>query len=183
MSLYDSVLRDNVADYTQDVTPVSVGPQGYAQNFYLLRTRLMVSGTIGDKIGFFFQTDDPKLGVSPAAATGTKTLTTGNVTSPGLIIQDAFMDYRVHDHLQITASEMIVPSSRQALQSPTSYYTVNISPLATVSNAPTYESALRDTGFQARGFLHDRLQYRGGVFAGARDPNGRDPPRTALYLQ
>jgi hypothetical protein len=172
------------ADYTQDATAPSVGSQGYAQNFYLLRARLMLGGTIGDKISFFFQTDDPKLGLSPAGNSTTKTLTTGNSTSPGFIIQDAFMEYKFDNRLQIAAGEMLVPNSRQALQSTASYYTLNISPLATIANAATYESALRDMGFQAKGFFfHDRLQYRGGVFAGARDPNGRNAPRTALYLQ
>ena len=172
------------ADYTQDATAASAGSQGYAQNFYLLRARLMMGGTIGDKISFFFQTDDPKLGLSPAGTATTKTLTTGNATSPGFIIQDAFMEYKVDTHLQIAAGEMLVPISRQALQSTLSFYTLNISPVATVANAPTYESALRDIGFQARGyFFHDRLQYRGGIFAGARDANGRNAPRTALYLQ
>ena len=33
-------------------------------------------------------------------------------------------------------------------------------------------------GFQARGyFFNDRLQYRGGIFAGERDANGRNAPR------
>ena len=35
------------ADYTQDATAPSAGNQGYAQNFYLLRDRLMFGGTIG----------------------------------------------------------------------------------------------------------------------------------------
>ena len=58
------------ADYTQDATAPSAGNQGYAQNFYLLRDRLMFGGTIGNNISFFFQTDDPKLGLSPNASDG-----------------------------------------------------------------------------------------------------------------
>jgi hypothetical protein len=39
-------------------------------------------------------------------------------------------------------------------------------------------------GFQARGyFLKDRLQYRGGLFAGERDSNGRNSLRQTMYLQ
>jgi hypothetical protein len=172
------------ADWTQDATPASAGPQGYAQNFYLLRARLMFAGTIGDKISFFFQTDDPKLGLSPAGTTSTKTLTSGNATSPGFLIQDAFVEYKVNKFLQIAGGEMLVPVSRQALQSTLSFYTINISPVSTIANGPTQESALRDVGFQARGyFFKDRLQYRGGIFAGERDPNGRNAPRGAAYLQ
>ena len=80
------------ADWTQDATAASAGNQGYAQNFYLLRARLMFGGTIGDNISFFFQTDDPKLGLSPSGTAATKTLTTGNATSPGFVIQDALCD-------------------------------------------------------------------------------------------
>lgn len=79
---------------------------------------------------------------------------------------------------------MMVPNSRQGLQSTLSYYTVNISPVATVANGALVESALRDVGFQARGyFFDDRLQYRGGIFDGFRTPDGRNAPRPALYLQ
>jgi len=172
------------ADWTQNATAASAGPQGYAENFYLLRARLMLGGSIGDKITFFFQTDDPKLGFSPAGETSTKTLTTGNATEPGFLIQDAWVEYKVAKFLALSGGEMLVPNSRQGLQSTTSYYTLNISPVATVSNTVLEESALRDVGFQARGyFLHDHLQYRGGIFDGYRDPNGRNAPRPALYLQ
>jgi hypothetical protein len=166
------------ADYTQDATAASAGNQGYAQNFYLLRDRLMLGGTIGSNISFFFQTDDPKLGLSPASSAAAKSLTSG------FLIQDAWAAYKVNTHLELTAGEMMVPNSRQALQSTLSFYTVNISPMATIANSALMESALRDVGFQARGyFFNDRLQYRGGIYDGLRQPNGRNAPRPALYLQ
>jgi len=172
------------ADWTQNATAPSAGPQGWAQNFYLLRARLMLGGGIGDKITYFFQTDDPKLGLSPAGEAATKTLTIGNATSPGFIIQDAWVQYKVAEYLMLSGGEMLVPNSRQGLQSTTSYYTVNISPVATVANGALVESALRDIGFQARGyFLNDRLQYRGGIFDGVRIADARNAPRPALYLQ
>jgi len=172
------------ADYNQDATAASAGNQGYAQNFYLLRARLMFAGTIGDNISFFFQTDDPKLGLSPNGATATKTLTTGNATSPGFVIQDAWAAYKVSKYLELSGGEMLVPNSRQGLQSTLSFYTLNISPVATVNNSAEMESALRDVGFQARGyFFNDRFQYRGGIFDGFRTPDGRNAPRPALYLQ
>jgi hypothetical protein len=172
------------ADWTQNATPAADGPQGYAQNYYLLRARLMLGGTIGDRITYFFQTDDPKLGLSPAGETATKTLTTGNATSPGFIIQDAWVEYKVSSYLQLSGGEMLVPNSRQGLQSTLSYYTLNISPVATVANGALVESALRDVGFQARGyFFKDHLQYRGGLYDGARLADGRNAPRPAMYLQ
>jgi hypothetical protein len=172
------------ADWTQDATAASAGPQGYAQNFYLLRARLMFGGTIGHKIIYFIQTDDPKLGLSPAGAASTKTLTTGNATSPGFLIQDAWAAYQVSNQLQLSGGEMFVPNSREGLLNPWSFYTVNLSSLTTVANTALTESAMRDMGFQARGyFFHDHFQYRGGIFAGERDADGRNAPRPALYLQ
>ena len=172
------------ADYTQDATAPSAGNQGYAQNFYLLRDRLMFGGTIGNNISFFFQTDDPKLGLSPNSSTSGKTLTTGNTNSPGFLIQDAWAAYKVNNHLELSGGEMLVPISRQSLASTLSYYTVNISSVSTVNNTSLQESALRDVGFQARGyFFNDRFQYRGGIFDGYRTPDGRNAPRPALYLQ
>ena len=41
------------ADWTQD----SSGAQGYQQNFYLRRARLIVGGDIGKDIDFFIETD------------------------------------------------------------------------------------------------------------------------------
>jgi len=79
---------------------------------------------------------------------------------------------------------MLVPFSRQTLQSPGSYYTADISAITTVANAATQSAGLRDAGFQAKGyFLKDKLQYRLGVFDGQRDANGRNSLRTAGYLQ
>ena len=75
------------ADWNQDATAASAGSQGYQQNFFLRRARLMVGGNIGENLSFFFQTDDPKLGITP------KNLATG------FILQDAFMEYKVNPHL------------------------------------------------------------------------------------
>lgn len=160
------------ADWNQDATAASAGSQGYQQNFFLRRARLLIGGNIGEKISFFFQTDDPKLGINP------KNLATG------FILQDAWMAYKVNNKLEISGGEMMAPSSRQALQSTLSYYSADISAVSTVNNSALQESALRDMGFQARGyFFNDKLQYRGGIFEGQRDTNGRNPLRQVLYLQ
>jgi hypothetical protein len=160
------------ADWTQDATAPSAGAQGYQQNFYLRRARIMVGGNIGDNVTYFFQTDDPKLGITPK-----------NLAS-GFILQDAWVEYKVSGFLQLAGGEMLVPVSRQSLQSTLSYYSIDISSVSTVNNTALQDSALRDMGFQARGyFFGDHLQYRGGVFEGQRDTNGRDSLRPAAYLQ
>jgi hypothetical protein len=121
---------------------------------------------------FFFETDSPNLGKTP------KTLGTG------FLIQDAFVEYKFHNVFRVDDGLMLVPFSRNTLQSPASYYTLDVSPITTVGNASTQSSALRDAGFGAKGFfLKDKLQYRFGLFQGARDANARSSLRTAGYLQ
>jgi hypothetical protein len=154
-------------DWNQD--PAS---GGYSQNLFIRRIRLMASGTIGDNISFFVETDDPKLGMTPKAL------------NSGFVIQDAFVEWKVAKALRFDGGLMVVPFSRNALQSAASYYTIDVSSLTTVNNASTQSSALRDTGFEANGFFFDdHLQYRTGIFGGERDANGRDSLRTAGYLQ
>jgi hypothetical protein len=156
------------ADWTQD----SSGSQGYQQNFYLRRARLIVGGDLGKDISFFIQTDDPRLGITPK-----------NLAS-GFLLQDALLEWRPTKVFQIVGGEMIVPFTRNGLQSPMSYLTLDVSPISTVANSATQSSALRDAGFEAKGFfLNDHLLYRIGEYSGERDANAHDSPRTVGYLQ
>lgn len=155
-------------DWTQD----SSGNQEYQQDFYLRRARLIFGGDIGEDISFFFETDDPKLGIVPK-----------NLAS-GFVIQDAMMEWRPSKVFQVVGGLMIVPFSRNGLQSTLSYMTLDLSPISTVTNSVTQSSALRDVGFEAKGFFFDdHLLYRIGEFGGERDANGHNSLRTAGYVQ
>ncbi|HEY4363682.1 MAG TPA: porin [Bryobacteraceae bacterium] len=148
------------------------GLQGYQQNLFLRRIRLMVGGQIAKDVTFFFQTDQPNLGKTP------------KVLNSGFLVQDAFVEWKARNAFRLDAGLMIVPFSRNGLQSPASYYTLDVSPLSTVTNTSTQSSALRDAGFQARGFLlNNRLQYRTGFFQGERDNNAKNSLRGAAYVQ
>jgi hypothetical protein len=106
------------------------------------------------------------------------------VLNSGFLVQDAFVEYKMADAFRLDGGLMLVPLSRNTLQSTLSYYTLDISPIATVNNTATQSSGLRDLGFQARGFVdHDRLQYRLGLFDGARNAVSGNSLRTAGYLQ
>ena len=156
------------ADWTQD----SSGTQGYQQNFYLRRVRLIVGGDIGKDIDFFVETDDPRLGINPKSL------------ASGFILQDAMMRWKPIKELQVSGGLLFVPFSRNGLQSTVSYLTLDISPLSVINNAATQSSALRDLGFQFNGFFaKDHLLYRVGAFDGERDANGKNSLRTAGYLQ
>jgi len=160
------------ADWTQDATAPSAGSQGYQQNFYLRRARLIMGGDLFNDVSFFFETDSPNLGKTPKSPTA------------GFMLQDAFLEWKPTKVLQIDGGLFLVPLSRNTLQSTLSYYTLDLSPLTTINNTATQSAGLRDLGFQARGFfMDDRLQYRVGAFQGERDVNGRDSLRSAAYLQ
>jgi hypothetical protein len=156
------------ADWTQD----STGAQNYQQNFFLRRLRFIMAGDIGNQISFFFDTDDPKLGITPKNLAG------------GFIVQDALIEWKPRTEFQVNGGLFIVPFTRIGLQSAPTFITVDASATAVVNNAALQTSGLRDTGFQFRGYLaNERLQYRIGEFAGERDSNGRNSPRTTGYLQ
>ncbi len=157
------------ADWTQDST---AGVQGYQQNLYLRRARVIVGGDVGSDIDFFLETDSPNLGKTPKTAT------------TGFMLQDVFLEWKARKYLNVDAGLMVVPFARNAMQSTVSYYTIDLSSLTTVNNSATQSAALRDLGLQGRGFLlEDHLLYRVGVFQGERDANARDSLRAAGYLQ
>ena len=58
------------------------GTQGYQQNLFLRRIRLMVGGQLAPDVTFFFQTDDPNLGKTPKAL------------NAGFLVQDAFIEWK-----------------------------------------------------------------------------------------
>jgi hypothetical protein len=157
-------------DWSQTAGPT--GLEGYAQNLYLRRIRFMVGGQVAKNVTFYFDTDQPNLGKTPKAL------------NSGFLVQDAFVEWKAFDAFRLDGGLMFVPFSHNGLQSPASFYTLDISPLATVSNTSTESSALRDGGFQARGFfLDNHLLYRTGIFQGERDSNARDSLRGAGYVQ
>jgi hypothetical protein len=156
------------ADWTQDAT----GTQGYQQNSYFRRVRLIVGGDIGKNIDFFHETDDPKVGIAP------KNL------SAGFILQDALLEWKPSKYVDFDGGLIFVPFCRNCIQSTVSYITLDISSMSTVNNASTQSSALRDLGFQLRGFAaKDRLIYRIGAFSGQRDSNAHNSLRTAACVQ
>jgi hypothetical protein len=156
-------------DWTQDSTS---GTQGYQQNLYMRRGRLMMGGDIGKNVSFFIQTDAPNLGKNPKAL------------NTGFLIQDAYVEWKASNKFSVMGGEMFAPFSRQQMQSTISYYTLDVSPVGSIQNSPTGSSAQRDMGFGARGFFfNDRLQYRAGIFQGQRDANAHDSLRTTGYVQ
>jgi Phosphate-selective porin O and P len=147
--------------------------KAYAENLYLRRDRLLVTGSVAPGVTFFFQTDDPNLGKSP------KSLTTG------FVVQDAWMEWKIADAFAIDAGKFLVPLNRDELVSVSSFVTLDISPTSTVFVAPTGSDANRDTGVQIKGYLIDggHLEYRYAVMQGLRSTDSRNGFRNSAYLQ
>lgn len=132
---------------------------GDAPNLFIRRMRLIFGGQVAHNVSFFVETDAPNLG---------KKLPGGKNVTPQLILQDAYGEVRVQKWLAVDAGLMLVPFSRNSVQSAATLLTIDYGPYTFAQSAPTQCTAGRDTGIQARGHvLGSRLEYRVGAFQGA----------------
>jgi len=157
------------ADYQQDQVS-----EGYSQNFFLRRVRIIMAGNIAKDVSFFVQTDNPRLGNNPKAL------------NAGFLVQDAFGEWKVlgNDYLILDVGKMLVPFTRNSLQSTSSHLALDGGTWTFLQSAPLQGDAGRDVGFQIKSYLAgDHLEFRGGVFDGFRAPanpggaSSRNPPR------
>ena len=135
----------------------------YSQNIYLRRARFLVGGQFGSKFGFFLETDNPNLG----RAVGTA----GKNISAGFILQDAYVDYHPSTAFTVQAGLMLPPSARNALETAAGLLAIDYSAYSFINGSALIENEVvgRDLGVQAKGYLFsNRIEYRAGVFQGAR---------------
>ncbi len=163
------ILMQPQADWLQDAAT-----DGYAQNLYIRRMRLLFGGQVAKNVTFFVETDAPNLG---------KELPAGKNIQPSMFIQDAFATYKVRDEFSLDAGLLLVSVSRNGLQSAASLLPVDYGAYTFSNSAPTQSAVGRDTGVQARGyFLKGHLEYRVGVFQGVRDSKSRNALRTNVRV-
>lgn len=169
------------ADFTQDTAT-----DGYISNLFLRRARFLMAGQVAPDVTFFFMTDNPNLGKT----TGTAPAAPKGLTST-FIVQDALITWKIHNAFRLEGGYFIVPLSRNGLTSTIAYLTLDVSPTSAVFAAPSGAPTLRDTGFQARGYLLDRgqLEYRLAVTQGNRtaavagvDGGSRNAFRTTAFV-
>lgn len=154
---------------------------GTSVNLFLRRTRLLVGGTLFKNFEYFFDTDSPNLfrgdttntgGMTPAAATGTK-------TGFGIGVQDAMATWKAYDdYVKFDAGYMLTPGAHNALQGAGTLlgldYFANSFNHTNVFNGGAPVG--RDAGIEVRGLLLDNhIEYRAGLFQGLRKP-GTLPP-------
>src|SRR6266540_3585374 len=121
------------AEYLQD--PIS---EGYQQSFYFRRVRLYMAGNIAKNVSFIFDTDQPNSGKS--TTTLTKDL------SAQLRVNDAFGEWKVfgNDQFILDVGKMLVPITRNSLQSTSSHLALDGGTFTFLQGAGTQSDTARD---------------------------------------
>jgi hypothetical protein len=161
VSVRFGLLSQTWVDYSQNVRQDT----GYAQNIFQRRMRFIFSGQIGPKLSFFFQTDNPNLGRSGPGFV--KALGTG------FLLQDAYVEINptASNIFMADAGLLLIPLCRNCIASAASLLPIDYSVYSFLQSAATASVVGRDVGFMAKGvFAHQRIEYRLGVFSGARLP-------------
>lgn len=156
-------LSQTWADFNENVRQDT----SYAQSIFQRRIRLLVGAQIGSHLNFFYESDNPNLGRTTAGAA--KSLGTGFIT------QDAYVEYKpvsTSNAFLMVAGLQLIPLCRNCLESAVTLLPIDYSSYSFLQSGPTGSSVGRDVGFQAKGYLSDnRVEYRAGVFSGARLAN------------
>jgi len=141
-----------------------------AQNLFVRRLRLLIGGTLGERVSYFVETDSPNLGKADAA---------GKKSADSAFIQDVIVTYTVSRGLMIDTGMLLTPNSHNAGQGATTLLPVDYGRYTFLHSTPTGSRVGRDYGVQGRGYLaSDHFEYRLGVFQGARDAGGGNAFRT-----
>ena len=143
-------------------------------DFYLRRMRVLLFGQLNDKVQFFVETDNPNFG-------------RGGEFSGNMFIQDAWMEFNLHEAFQVDVGMLLVPFSHHGMQGAVSLHTLDYH-AALLKYPRGSNKGWRDYGLMVRGLFLDRMfEYRlailNGVHGGAEDPrNPNDIPRVAARL-
>ncbi len=155
-----SVFKVGLLGQLQAESIDSVGSSEQAKNLFLRRARILLNYDFGDNLAVFLETDSPNLG--KAGADGTKN--TGDV-----YIQDFVVSYRFHKALTLEGGMILPALSYNHAQSAATLMPVDYGAYTFSSGVVLDARVGRDYGLQARGYaLEDHLEYRLGVFQGAR---------------
>jgi len=110
------VLLQGWADWQQlNVGAAGAGPgvtgatDGYQQNLFIRRFRLLFGGQIAKDVTFFAETDNPNLG----KAVGTTSKSLGS----GFILQDAFVEWKIANEFILDGGLILIPLCRNCNES------------------------------------------------------------------
>jgi hypothetical protein len=131
-----------------------------AQDLFFRRLRLIMGGNFSERLSFFFDTDSPNLGKANAA--GTK-------NAGDIFVQDFALMYRWADDQYVDIGMLLLANSHNSGQGAVSLLGSDYGAWTFLASEPTGSRVGRDYGVRARGYvLGDHLEYRAGVYQGAR---------------
>jgi hypothetical protein len=175
------ILIQPQVDWTETVNATGDGSNGFQQNLFVRRLRLLIGGQVAKNVFFFAETENLNLGKSTqavGATAGAKSL------GSGFTLLDAVGEWRIAKEFNIQFGEVRSPTSREGLKSSPNQFMLDLSAYAFLTSAALQNQSGRDTGVMFRGwFLCDRLEYRSAIFSGFRAPGVQNSPRFVNRLQ
>lgn len=129
---------------------------------FVRRARIMLYGQYTDLVHFFVETDQPNWGKG------------GNWEST-FFVQDAWVEFNLHEALQIDVGMLLIPFSHHGSQGATSLLMLDYHG-ALIKYLPGTHKVWRDMGVMARGeFLNKMFEYRLALTNGVQTGLGADP--------
>jgi Phosphate-selective porin O and P len=176
------------AQAAQDSLPKADGSSGgFSKNFYLRRARFFVGGGLGKNITYFLLWESANVGLATSNADGSVNKNFGSFA-----FNDAYLDFKFNPNVSIQAGLMLIPFTRNILQSTSTYWTLDIGGVSASYIGVTQTNVLRDTGVQVKINAADgKLEARGMISQGVKqaDPEGggrtpgKNDPRLTGYIQ
>lgn len=176
------------AQAAQDSLKTGTGDAGgFTKNIYLRRARFFIGGGFSEKISYLLLWESANLGLPAANADGST-----NKNFLTWSFNDAFLDFKLDKHVSIQGGLMLIPFTRNILQSTGTYWPIDIGGVSATYIAATQTSTLRDTGVEVKvNALDNKLEARVMVSQGIRLADaagmgrgaGKNDPRYTGYLQ
>lgn len=140
----------------------------WVNDFAPKRMRLMFNGQLAPNLTFFVETDLATSFMYAKKGTFSNPVADSEVTTKNeqymVFLQDAYINYKVADELQIAFGMILLPFTHLNRQSAVSLLGVNYN--TTVVNLPD-TTVWRDYGIEFRGLLANKMiDYRVGIFDG-----------------
>ena len=174
--------------YTQNIFDTKAGEttsdETWSNSFQIRRARIMLSGQAAKNVEYFLETDDINIGgKGPAANNSADTTYTDSANEKvtvkdqkGTYIQDAYINYKLADELEVSIGMMLLPFMHHNRQSAVSLLGIDYNTTVVPLNGTT--NVWRDTGVEIRGLLFETagnkkglFDYRLGVWRGFADRN------------
>lgn len=144
-----------IQPWVQFVHNLDADPAFQAE-FFLRRTRIMLSGQLTRWVSAFVETDQPNWGKD------------GN-WSGAFFVQDAYLSLDFHEGIRVVGGMLLIPFVHQAAQGATSLHTLDYH-VDLIKYPKGSNKVWRDTGVMIRGLLlGKRLDYRVAMTGGVQD--------------